>query len=239
MDFDYTSEQQDLRDAVAKLGKRYGHEYFVRKAKAGEHTDELWDEAAKLGYLGVNVPEEYGGGGGGIAELAIVCEELAAAGCPLLLLVVSPAIAARSSPGTAPRRRSSAGCPASPTARARSAFAITEPDAGSNSHKLVHRGPPRRRRLGAHRPQGLHLRRRRGSQVARRGPDGRGRETGKLKPALFVVPTDAPGLTCAERHGDRRRRRTSSCCSSTTCGCPPTRWSARTGRRAAGSCSPA
>ena len=88
MDFDYTSEQQDLRDAVAKLGKRYGHEYFVRKAKAGEHSDELWDEAARSGYLGVSVPEEFGGGGGGITELAIVCEELAAAGAPLLLLVV-------------------------------------------------------------------------------------------------------------------------------------------------------
>ena len=65
----------------------------MAKAKAGEHTDELWAEAGKLGYLGVSVPAEYGGGGGGITELAIVCEELAAAGCPLLLLVVSPAIA--------------------------------------------------------------------------------------------------------------------------------------------------
>ena len=94
MDFDYTPEQQLLRDSVAALGKRYGHEYFVRKAKAGEHSDELWAEAAKLGYLGVSVPEQHGGGGGGITELAIVCEELAAAGCPLLLLVVSPAIVA-------------------------------------------------------------------------------------------------------------------------------------------------
>ena len=94
MDFDYTPEQQLLRDSVAALGKRYGHEYFVRKAKAGEHSTELWDDAVKLGYLGVSVPESYGGGGGGITELAIVCEEFAAAGCPLLLLVVSPAIVA-------------------------------------------------------------------------------------------------------------------------------------------------
>src|SRR6478609_4201163 len=94
MDFSYTPEQAMLRDAVAALGKRYGHQYYVDKAKAGTHTDELWDEAAKLGYLGVSVPAGYGGGGGGITELAIVAEEFAAAGCPLLLIVVSPAIAA-------------------------------------------------------------------------------------------------------------------------------------------------
>ena len=40
------------------------------------------------------MPEQYGGGGQGITELAIVEEELAAQGCPLLLLVVSPAICA-------------------------------------------------------------------------------------------------------------------------------------------------
>ena len=57
MDFDFTPEQQLLRDSVAALGKRYGHEYFVRKAKSGEHSTELWEEAAKLGYLGVSVPE--------------------------------------------------------------------------------------------------------------------------------------------------------------------------------------
>src|SRR5215218_2865783 len=88
-----TQEQSQLRAAVAAMAQRYGHSYFVDKAKSGGHTDELWAEAGKLGYLGVNVPTEYGGGGAGITELAIVCEELGAAGCPLLLLVVSPAIA--------------------------------------------------------------------------------------------------------------------------------------------------
>ena len=88
-----TPEQIQLREAVSTMARRYGHPYFVAKAKSGGHTDELWAEAGKLGYLGANLPAEYGGGGGGITELTIVCEELAAAGCPLLLLVVSPAIA--------------------------------------------------------------------------------------------------------------------------------------------------
>src|SRR3954449_6552621 len=133
---DLTPEQQLLRDSVASLGKRYGHEYFVRKAKAGEHSDELWAEAAKLGYLGVSVPEEHGGGGGGITELAIVCEELAAAGCPLLLLVVSPAIVATivARHGTPGQRASY--LPGFADGTLKACFAITEPDAGSNFHNL-------------------------------------------------------------------------------------------------------
>jgi alkylation response protein AidB-like acyl-CoA dehydrogenase len=194
MDFDLTPEQQLLRDSVAALGKRYGHSYYVGKAKAGEHTDELWAEAAKLGYLGVSVPAEYGGGGGGITELAIVCEELAAAGCPLLLLVVSPAIVATivARHGTAAQRHTL--LPGFADGTLKVCFAITEPDAGSNFHRL--------------------------STVATRDGDGyllNGRKiyisgvdesayvmvvarmaderTGRLKPALFLVPTHAPGLT--------------------------------------------
>ncbi|WP_420823782.1 acyl-CoA dehydrogenase family protein, partial [Streptomyces torulosus] len=76
-----SEEHQALRAAVAALGKRHGRDFT---------PESLWDEAAKLGYLGVNLPEAYGGGGGGIAELSIVLEELGAAGCPLLMMVVSP-----------------------------------------------------------------------------------------------------------------------------------------------------
>jgi alkylation response protein AidB-like acyl-CoA dehydrogenase len=194
MDFTETVEQQQLRAAVAALGQRYGHEYFVAKAKAGEHTTELWAEAGKLGYLGVSVPAEYGGGGGGITELTIVCEEFAAAGCPLLLLVVSPAIAAIIIARHGTDEQRTAVLPGIADGSRIVAFAITEPEAGSNSHRL--------------------------STVARRDGDDwvlNGRKcfisgvdqadqllvvartadeaSGRLVPALFLVPTDAPGLT--------------------------------------------
>ena len=52
MDFTETDEQQALRTAVAELGARYGYDYTRRKVEAGEHTDELWDEAGQLGFLG-------------------------------------------------------------------------------------------------------------------------------------------------------------------------------------------
>ena len=92
MNFVETPEQSLLRDAVAGIAARYGEAYYREKARADEKTTELWDELAREGFLGVNLPEEYGGGGQGIYELAIVVEELGYAGCPLLLLVVSPAI---------------------------------------------------------------------------------------------------------------------------------------------------
>jgi alkylation response protein AidB-like acyl-CoA dehydrogenase len=193
MDFDYTSEQEQLRDAVRALGKRYGHEYFVNKAKAGTHSDELWDEAAKLGYLGVSVPEEYGGGGGGITELSIVCEELAAAGCPLLLLVVSPAIVATilAKHGTPAQR--DAFLPGIAAGTLKVCFAITEPDAGSNFHRLstVARRDGTEFVLTGRKVFISGVDESQFVLIVARMEDER---TGKLKPALFLVPTDAPDL---------------------------------------------
>jgi alkylation response protein AidB-like acyl-CoA dehydrogenase len=194
LSFEPTSEQQLLRDSVAALGKRYGHGYFVTKAKAGEHTDELWAEAAKLGYLGVSVPAEYGGGGGGITELAIVCEELAAAGCALLLLVVSPAIAATviNRHGTAAQR--SEYLPGIADGTLKVCFAITEPDAGSNFHRLstVARRDGSDFVLSGRKVYISGVDESSYVLVVARMADER---TGKLKPALFLVPTDAAGLT--------------------------------------------
>jgi alkylation response protein AidB-like acyl-CoA dehydrogenase len=197
MDFDLTPEQDQLRDAVRSLGRRYGHQYFVAKAKAGEHTTELWNEAGRLGYLGVNIPTEYGGGGGGITELAVVCEELAAAGCPLLLLVVSPAIAATviARHGTDEQRKRF--LPGFADGSLKIVFAITEPEAGSNFHRLgtVARRDGNGWLLSGRKcfisgvDEAAYV------LVVARTEDAR---TGKLKPALFVVPTDAAGLTSSK-----------------------------------------
>ncbi|MEV4316996.1 acyl-CoA dehydrogenase family protein [Actinocrispum sp. NPDC049592] len=194
MNFVESEERQALRKAVYDLGKRYGHEYYNRIAREGGHTTELWREAGKLGYLGVAVPEEYGGGGGGIGDLAAVCEELSAAGCPLLMMVVSPAICATiiARFGTDEQKRE--WLPKFAEGTVTMAFGITEPDAGSNSHKLTTTG----RRDGGDWILS-------GQKVFISGVDnadavlivGRTEDakTGKLKPALYIVPTDAPGFT--------------------------------------------
>ncbi|WP_434742004.1 acyl-CoA dehydrogenase family protein [Micromonospora sp. SH-82] len=217
MNLDLTDEQAQLRDAVRALGRRYGHGYFVAKAKAGEHTTELWADAGRLGYLGVNLPTEYGGGGGGITELALVCEELAAAGCPLLLLVVSPAIAGTviARHGTEEQRRRL--LPGLADGSSKVAFAITEPEAGSNFHRLGTVARPDgddwlitgdkcyisgvdeagHVLVVARVPQESPAADDRPAEHDRPVGDGRGGRPGepRLRPALFVVPTDAPGLT--------------------------------------------
>jgi alkylation response protein AidB-like acyl-CoA dehydrogenase len=194
LDFDEGDELRALRAAVADLGSRYGQPYFLEQARSGGRTDALWAEAGKAGFLGVNLPEEYGGGGGGMVELSLVLEELGAAGCPLLMMVVSPAICGTviSRFGTAEQKER--WLPPLADGSQTMGFAITEPDAGSNSHEI--------------------------STVARRDGDewlltgrkvwisgvdqadallvvGKLADSGKgtLRPALFVVPTDAPGLT--------------------------------------------
>ncbi|MGW3030998.1 acyl-CoA dehydrogenase family protein [Streptomyces sp. NPDC001178] len=182
-----SEEQKALRSAVAALGKRHGRD-FDREA--------LWSEAAKLGYLGVNLPEAYGGGGGGIAELSIVLEELGAAGCPLLMMVVSPAICGTviARFGTEDQKRT--WLPGLADGTRTMAFGITEPDAGSNSHRITttaRRDPDTGDWLLTGRKvfiSGVDIAD--ATLIVGRTEDAR---TGNLKPCLFIVPRDAPGFT--------------------------------------------
>jgi hypothetical protein len=94
MDFVDPSEHVLLRTTVSEIAGRFGHSYFVDQARQDGKTDKLWMELADHGFIGVHLPGEYGGGDAGVSELAIVCEETAAQGCPLLLILVSAAISA-------------------------------------------------------------------------------------------------------------------------------------------------
>src|SRR4051812_35812806 len=88
-----SDEERQMRETVASICADFGGPKYTRaKVAAGEPPTELWDALATRGYLGVNVPEEYGGSGLGMYALAAVGEEITAAGCGLLLIVVSPAI---------------------------------------------------------------------------------------------------------------------------------------------------
>ncbi|MGH9016802.1 MAG: acyl-CoA dehydrogenase family protein [Acidimicrobiales bacterium] len=194
MDFVESEEQQMLREAVDAIAAKYGHGYFAERARAGGRTDELWGELAAGGFLGVNVPSEYGGGGMGISELAIVLEELGAHGCPLLLLVVSPAICATIIARFGSSAQKQQWLPRFATAELKMAFAITEPDAGSNSHNIA---------TTARRDGDVY--RLRGTKyfisfcdesesvlvVTRSGVD---EDSGRGRLSLFVVDLDSPGL---------------------------------------------
>src|SRR3954452_10737046 len=127
--FTETEERQALREQVRRLAGKYGREYFTRVARNGEKTTELWQDIGKHGYLGVNVPEEYGGGGGGIGDLAAVMGGLAAAGCGLLLMVAPPAICATIIARFGTEEQKTNWLPRFADGSVRMAFAITEPDA--------------------------------------------------------------------------------------------------------------
>src|SRR4051794_11719903 len=179
-----TDEHKSLREAVAALGKRHGRTY---------DRETLWSEAAELGYLGVNLPEAYGGGGGGIADLSIVLEELGAAGCPLLMLVVSPAICGTVISRFGTEEQKQTWLPGIAEGTRVMAFGITDPDAGSN--------PPRITTTARRDGDDWILNGRKvfisgvdiadATLIVGRTEDAR---TGRLKPCLFIVPRDTPGF---------------------------------------------
>ncbi len=137
MDFAETSEQALLRESVRKIAAGFGHAYCVEKARKGEKLDELWSALAEAGFVGVSLPEAHGGGGLGITELSMVCEELGALGCSLFLLVVSPGICGSILARHGTEAQQKRWLPEIASGRFKMAFAITEPDAGSNSHNLA------------------------------------------------------------------------------------------------------
>ena len=163
-----------------------------RRAPASKTTD-LWLEIGKNGYLGINIPEEYGGGGGGIGDIAAVCEELAAQGCPMLLMVVSPAICGTIISRYGTQEQKQRWLPGICDGTGTMAFAITEPDAGTNTHNITTTA----RRDGDEwvlKGQKIWISgvdEAENVLVVARTEDAR---TGKVKPVLFVVPTDADGF---------------------------------------------
>ena len=197
--FTETEERTALRAAVAKLAGGYGRDYFVQQARSGGKTTDLWLEIGKHGYLGVNIPEEYGGGGGGIGDVAAVCEELAAKGCPLLMMVVSPAICGTVISRFGTEEQKQRWLPGIADGTRTMAFAITEPDAGTNSHNIT--------TTARRDADGWVLK---GRKIYISGVDeaanvlvvartedpstGSGQARTRGKPCLFVVPTDAEGF---------------------------------------------
>jgi alkylation response protein AidB-like acyl-CoA dehydrogenase len=198
MDFLESEEQGLLRTSVYKIASKYGHEYYSREARGAGKADALWKELAEAGFLGVNLPAEHGGAGLGIYELAIVCEELARAGTPFLLLIVSPAICGTilAKYGTSEQRAQF--LPGLCSGAKKMAFAITEPDAGSNSHDIATRA---KRDGRGYRLTGTkyfisgHDEAENVLVVANTGPAPE--SGGRARLSLFVVPTDAPGLSAS------------------------------------------
>jgi alkylation response protein AidB-like acyl-CoA dehydrogenase len=189
-----SSEEVQIRKSVAAISEGYGPEYFQRVVAAKLPMAELWRDLARDGFLGVHLPEEYGGGGAGLTELAWVLEESAAAGVPLLTALfssgVNGTILARH--GTTDQKAHL--LPGLADGSCLSSFAITEPDAGTNSFRITTTAVPDGTDWlisgqkcfisGIDQADWAIV-------VARTGTDGR---SGRGLLTLFLVDTDQEGL---------------------------------------------
>ena len=192
-----SDEERLLRESVAGVASKFGPDYFIRISDTGEWPGELWDAFVEKGFVGVHIPEQFGGGGQGLSECAVIYEEASAAGCPLLFMVLTPGITGSVLTRHANDEQKQRWLAPLARGELRMAFAITEPNAGSNSQRIATNA----RRQGSkyilngqktyisainHAGEVL--------VVAKTGADAKGRS----QLSLFVVPTDAPGLSYQE-----------------------------------------
>lgn len=80
MDFSESSDQQAIRAAIRELCAAFPDEYWAQADATHTFPREFYDAMAAGGWIGIAIPEEYGGGGAGITEASIILEEVAASG---------------------------------------------------------------------------------------------------------------------------------------------------------------
>jgi alkylation response protein AidB-like acyl-CoA dehydrogenase len=190
-----SNEERAIRDAVGGIARSFGPDYYQQQVDDGGNCAELWNALGAKGYLGVHLPEKYGGGGLGLRELAIVVQESAVAGCPMQSMLFSPGVVGTILDRSANDEQKERWLPGVASGQTRLSFAITEPDAGSNAHLISTTAKPAGDRYvingqkvfitGMESAGWLML-------VARTGVD---ELSGRARLSVFMVNSDAPGLS--------------------------------------------
>ena len=83
MHFEETEEQKLIRESVRKLCSGFSDDYWEARDREGKFPDTFFDEMATAGWIGIAMPEKYGGAGKGLQEAAIILEEVAASGAAM------------------------------------------------------------------------------------------------------------------------------------------------------------
>ncbi|MFZ0713826.1 acyl-CoA dehydrogenase family protein [Mycobacterium sp.] len=193
--FATSQEEQAIRDAVHAIVDSFGPDYYQQQVDDGANCGELWNALGTKGYLGVHLPEKYGGGGLGLRELAIVVQETALGGCPLQAMLFSAGVTGTILNRSASDEQKSRWLPGVAAGETRLSFAITEPDAGSNAHRIstVARREGERYLING---QKVFITGMESAQwvmvVARTTVD---EHTGRGRLSVFMVRTDTPGLS--------------------------------------------
>ena len=138
MDFTESEEQKLIRESVRKLCSAFPDEYWEQHDREGKFPDEYFNVMAEAGWLGIAIPEQYGGAGKGLQEAAIILEEVAASGAAmngatpvhLSIFGMHPVV----------KHGSNDMCekylPAVAEGKLHVAFGVTEPNAGSDTTSI-------------------------------------------------------------------------------------------------------
>ena len=148
MDFALTPEQESIRESVKKVCAAFGDDYWLRKDREGGFPDELYQALARDGWLGICIPEEYGGSGLGITEAALALQAVSESGAGMSgasavhinIFGLNPVVVF----GTDEQKRRM--LPPMVQGREKACFAVTEPNTGLNTTRLKTRA----RRSGDH-----------------------------------------------------------------------------------------
>jgi len=135
MEFTLNDEQRQIYEYGGQLAQSYDNTYWLEHAREHKFPQEMFQQIADDGFLGIMVPEEFGGAGLGMTEMALFMEGTSNHGIPLLSMVVGPtmSMAHLGSHGTDFHKKEL--LPAACKGDIQFCFAITEPGAGSNSMK--------------------------------------------------------------------------------------------------------
>ncbi|MDJ0274031.1 MAG: acyl-CoA dehydrogenase family protein [Nitrososphaerota archaeon] len=130
-----TDEEGLLLKTARSVARVFGRSYWLEKWRRREPPDELWEEMRRQGLTGVGVPERYGGSGFGLRGAVLTQEALALEGLPVLQFLVthfSRHIVLSAGTEEQIRRFVTPTC----TEGRRMSFALTEPEAGSNTWRI-------------------------------------------------------------------------------------------------------
>lgn len=138
MDFSMSADQAQIRDAIEQVCAPFDADYWLRRDREGGFPEDFHHALAEAGWLGIAMPQEYGGSGLGISEAACMMHTISATGAGLSgasavhmnIFGLHPVVVF----GTAEQKRR--WLPPLIQGRDRACFAVTEPDTGLNTLKL-------------------------------------------------------------------------------------------------------
>ena len=138
MDFAFTEDQLAIRDSVAKLCAQFDGKYWLKKDKEGGFPEDFYRAMADAGWLGIAMPEEYGGAGLGVTEAALLMQTVAESGAALQgasavhlnIFGPNPIVVF----GTEEQKQRF--LPPLIAGRERACFGVTEPDAGLDTTRI-------------------------------------------------------------------------------------------------------